>query len=117
MNVNVKIIKEVPRNQINSFEDKTIYNTAILTREYTKSENAFPYLTGKLQRSETSSQVIGSNKEYGLTAGVNYAKRVWQYNNVNWTNKSTEPQWYYNTYRRKSSVIVANAYNRALKEV
>lgn len=117
MNVEIKIIKDIPKDQINKFEDKTIYNTAVLTREYTKTANAYPYLTGELRRSEVSSPIVGSNKSYGLTAGVGYAKYVWDYKNVNWTNSSTQPQWYYSVFRQKGASIVSNAVSRALKEI
>lgn len=117
MNVEVEIIKGIPKQQIEKFEDKVVYNTTILTREYTKSANTYPYLTGRLRASEVSSPVVGSNKEYGLTAGVKYATYVWNYNNVNWTNPSTRPQWYYTTYKNQTATIVSNAVVRALKEI
>lgn len=117
MNVEVKIIKGLPVEQISKFEDRTIYNTAITTREYTKSRNAYPYRTGKLMRSEVSSPITGSNKEYGLTGGVDYAKDVWKMENVNWTNKNTKPQWYYSCFREKGAVLLTNAVIRALKEI
>ena len=117
MNVEVKIIKDIPVKQIEKFEDRVVYDTAIITREFTKSANAYPYLTGKLRASEVSSPVVGSNKSYGLGAGVNYAQYVWDYNNVNWTNSSTKPQWYYTTFKNQTSTIVSNAVNRALKEI
>lgn len=117
MNVEVKIIKDIPKDQINKFEDKVVYNTAILTREYTKSANAYPYLSGELRRSEVSSPIVGSNGNYGLTSGVKYAKSVWNYKNVNWTNSSTRPQWYYSVFRQKGASIVNNAVSRTLKEI
>lgn len=117
MNVEVEIIKDIPKEQINKFEDRVVYNTAILTREHTKSANAYPYLTGKLRASEISSPVVGSNKEYGLTAGVKYAKAVWNYTNVNWTNPSTQPQWYYNVFKKEGTTIISNAVSRSLKEI
>lgn len=117
MDIEVKIIKEISKEQIDKFEDKVVYNAAILTREYTKSANAYPYLTGKLRATEVSSPVVGSNKKYGLTAGVKYATRVWNYKNVNWTNPSTRPQWYYTTFKNQTNTIVSNAVVRALKEI
>lgn len=118
MNIEVKIIKDIPKNEINKFEDKVVYNTAVLTREYTKSANAYPYRTGELQRSEISAPIISSgNKSYGLSAGVGYAKSVWNYKNVNWTNSSTQPQWYYSIFRKQGASIMQNAVSRALKEI
>lgn len=117
MDVEVRIVKDIPKEQINKFEDKVVYNTAVITREYTKGSSAYPYRTGKLMQTEVSAPILGSNKDYGLSAGVNYAKRVWNYNNVNWTNPSTQPQWYYNVYRQRGASIINNAVIRAIKEV
>ena len=117
MNIEIEIIKPIPKDQINSFCDKTVYNTAVLTREETKSADAYPYLTGELQRSEISAPIVGSNKEYGLEAGVDYAKKVWGYENVNWTNPDTKPQWYYSIYREHEATIVSEAVSRTLKEI
>lgn len=113
----IKIIKDIPKQEISKFEDKVVYNTAVITREYTKGQNAYPYLTGELARSEASAPVIGSNKNYGLQTGVGYAKQVWNYTNVDWTNPSTQPQWYYSVFRKQGISIVSNAVNRALKEI
>lgn len=117
MNVEVEIIKELPKKQILGLEDRVVYNTAVLTREYTKNANAYPYLSGELQRSEIAAPITGSNKEYGLLSGVDYAKYVWKYNNAVWTNPSTQPKWYYTTYKNQSAVITQNALVRALKEI
>ena len=117
MNVEVKFIKGIPKEQISNFEDRVVYNTAVLTREYTKSRNTFPYLTGKLRRSEVSAPIVGSHKEYGLTAGVDYAKYVWKKKNASWTNPSTQPQWYYTNFNLNGAVLLLNAVLRAKKEI
>ena len=62
MNVEVKIVQGIPSNQIEQFEDRVVYNTAVLTREETKTLNAFPQLTGTLMREELSQQIIGNRK-------------------------------------------------------
>lgn len=115
MNVEIKITKPIPKNQIEKFEDKVVYNTAVLTREYTKSRNTYPYRTGKLRASEVSAPIVGSNKEYGLSAGVNYAKYVYKMTNVKWTNPSTVNHWYYNNFKSKGAGIVSNAVVRSMK--
>lgn len=108
-----KLIQDIDR-----FTDKVVYNVAVLTREMTKNLRAYPRLTGRLEQTEVSEQVVGSNKEYGLSAGVEYAKYVWvKGKNTNWTNSSTEPQWYYTVFDKHDKEIVHNAVNRALKEV
>ena len=113
----VKVVKGLPTKQIDKFEDRTVYNTAVLTREYTKSRNAYPYRTGRLRSAEIALPVEGSNKVYSLGAGVNYAPAVWKMTNVKWTNPSTQPQWYYTSFREKGALLTTNAVIRALKEI
>lgn len=118
MYAEVEIVKELPVKQIKKFEDKVIYNVAVYTREYTKGANAFPYLTGRLQMSEVAAPIQGSGMEYSLTAGVDYAVRVWKYGeNANWTNPSTQPQWYFSVFKKDGQTIVNQAFNTALKEI
>lgn len=117
MQVEIEIIKGLPVKQIQSFEDKTVYNCAVFTREMTKGSNAYPYLTGKLSRSEIAAPIVGSNKSYGLTAGVDYAVDVWGYTNVHWTNPSTQPQWYKSIFDRHGGIIVSSAVVHANKEI
>lgn len=117
MNIEIEIVKGIPVEQINKFEDRVVYNTAVVTREFTKSRNNYPYLSGTLAREEMAAPVVGSNKEYGLTAGTDYAVAVWQMKNVNWTNKNTQPQWYYTNFIEKGGVLLADAVIRAKKEV
>lgn len=118
MNCEVKIIKGIPKEQIITFEDKVVYYTAIATREYTKGRRGYPYRTGKLEREEVAAPVqkLGTN-EYGLLAGTNYAIYVYNMNNVQWTNKSTMPHWYYTAYKEKGASLVLNATIKALKEI
>ena len=115
MNVEIEIVKGIPEEQINQFLDKTIYNVAVLTREETKNLRAYPVRTGTLQKEEVAQEIIGNNKEYGLGAGVPYAKKVYSMENVNWTNKSTLPHWYYSVFNKKGAIIMTNAVNQALK--
>ena len=39
MNIEVKVIRGIPKDQINKFEDKVVYNTAVATREYVKGRH------------------------------------------------------------------------------
>lgn len=113
-----KFIKDIPKAQIKSFEEKTVYNTAVLTREQTKSSSAFPYLTGKLQRTETSAPIVNCGKnEYGLTDGVSYAKYVWAKKNVLWSNLATQSEWYFSIFKGNYATIIHNAVNRAKGEI
>lgn len=117
MNIEFKVIKGIPEEQINKFQDRTVYNTAVLTREETKSLNAYPVRSGELKRQEIAQQIIGNDKEYGLGSGVDYAHRVYKYENVKWTNNSTLPHWYYSVLNKNGAMILANATVRALKEI
>lgn len=118
MEIDIQVLKELPVEQIKKFEDRTIYNIAAITREFTKSANAYPYLTGELQKSEVALPIQQVDKmNYGLGAGIDYAKKVWNYKNANWTNPSTQPQWYASVLRNNYEVIVNNAVQTALKEV
>ena len=117
MEVSVQIIKDLPKEQIRKFEDRAVYNTAFYTREYTKSSSTYPYLSGRLARTEASSPIVGGNMNYGLTAGVDYAKYVWKMKDVKWTNTSTQPQWYFNNFKNQANVIVDQAVRKALQEV
>lgn len=110
-------IKGIPSKQIERFEDRVVYNSAVLTREETKSLNAFPVRTGDLMRQEIAQQIIGNNKEYGLGSGVDYAPRVYKYENVKWTNKTTLPHWYYSVFNKKGDIILNNSVQRALMEI
>lgn len=117
MEVSVEIIKGIPKDQIEHFEDRVVYDVAVVTREYVKSRDMYPYLTGTLAREEIASPIVGSNKEYGLTAGVDYAKYVWRMKDVSWTNPKTKPQWYYNAFNEKGAGLLVNAVLRAKKEI
>lgn len=117
MNISVKITKDIPEKDIAKFEDRVVYYTAVLTREYTKSMNAYPYLSGELARQEIASPITGKDGVYNLLAGVNYAKIVYKFKNANWTNKSTKPQWYNSVYRQKEKTIIDNAQKRAIGEI
>ena len=117
MSLEVEIIKDIPEANIKKFQDRTVYYTAVETREYTKGMGAYPYLTGQLERSEVGSPITGSNATYNLLAGVDYAKHVWKYTKAKWTNTKTQPQWYYNVFRKYNNGILRTAQTKASKEI
>lgn len=117
MIVNVQILKDIPKEQINKFKDRTVYNAVVATRELTKNNNSYPKRTGKLRDAEIMAPIIGAKCEYSLLAGVNYATKVWTYKNVHWTNPNTVPQWYYNVFKSHNSIILNEATTKALKEI
>ena len=118
MDFEIEVIRNLPVEQIHKFEDRTVYNMAVLTREFTKSANAFPYLTGTLYQSEIALPILNpGDKEYCLGAGVDYATRVWTYKNAQWTNPSTKPQWYATILNLNAEQITVIAVQTALKEI
>lgn len=117
MNVKIEWEKPIPEKQIERFEDRVVYNCALYTREQTKNDDAFPYLSGKLYENEIKAPILGSSLSYGLSGGVGYAKYVWRMKDVKWTNKSTKPQWYYTEFKNNSEKIVHQAVNTSLKEI
>lgn len=117
MDIEVEIIKGIPAKQIQQFEDKVVYYSAMLTREYVKSRHGYPYLTGDLERNEIAAPITGGNKEYNLLTGVKYATQVYNFTNVHWTNPSTLPQWYYTAFRMRGNTLITNAVYRTLKEI
>lgn len=117
MTFQFKWVKEIPTKQINAFEDRVVYNTAVFTREYTKNSRAYPHLSGTLEEQEVAAPISGSNKNYGLEAGVDYAKYVWRMDDVHWTNQQTKPQWYYTQFKNDAEKIVSQAVTSAMKEI
>lgn len=115
--IEVKITKDIPKDQITKYEDRVVYYSAVLTREYTKSMSAYPYLTGELERQQIKAPITGSNGNYNLLDGVEYAKYVWKMTDVNWTNQSTKPQWYKTVFRQKEKTIIDTAMQRAEGEL
>lgn len=117
MNVEIEIIKELPKKQMETFEDKVVYNVALMTRNTTKENKFYPHLTGELERQEIASPISGSNMTYSLLSGVDYAKYVWKMTDVKWTNPQTQPQWYYNAFNKQKEILVSGAVVKALKEI
>lgn len=118
IDIKVSIKKDIPEEQIEKFEDRTVYFTALLTRQYTANARAFPYLKGKLEGSELRTPIQHEgHASYSLLRGIEYASYVWKMSNVNWTNPSTRPQWYSAIYRQKEKLIVDTAKDRALEEL
>lgn len=113
MSIEVKIIKDIPEKEITKYEDRVVYYSAVLTREYTKGMSAYPHLTGELEKQEIKAPITGSNGEYNLLWGVDYAPYVWKMKNVDWTNENTKPQWYKTVYRQKEKTIIDTAMQRA----
>ena len=116
--IQVKITKDLPKEQIKDFEDKVVHFAAIFTREYTKGMMAYPHLKGELEQQEIKAPIkrVG-HAAYTLLDGVDYAKYVWKMTDVNWTNPRTQPQWYKSVYKAREKTIISKAETKALGEL
>ena len=107
MNVEYIVLKPLDTKSITNFMDKTVYNIARTTLDMTTGH--FPRRTGDLERGSYAFGVKGGNATYSLGTTVSYGKYVWDMKNVNWTNPSTLPQWYYTVFKNHSESIVSQA--------
>ena len=118
--VEVQILKDLPVDEIEEYMDLTIYGVARATMDYTLSDNRFPYRTGNLQRSSMAHDPR-KEKEYtyclDVPAEADYAKYVWNMENVNWTNLDTYSKWFETVYKEKKDIITQNAVNNAIRSV
>lgn len=105
--ISFKVVKPLPVKEISNWEDKVVFGIARATLDFTNSRRHFPYLSGELNRASMSEGVVRETKgTYHLGArGVEYAPKVWNYKNVNWTNKQTLPQWYKSVYEKYRNEI------------
>lgn len=117
--VDVEIKKDIPEKQIRQFEDRSVYFTAVLTREITKGANAYPRgKTKELSKQEIRTPIAKQGyASYGLLRGTTYASFVYKMDDVKWTNTKTIPHWYGSIYRAKEKTIIETAQKRALKEI
>ena len=105
--ISFKVVKPMPVKEISNWEDKVVFGIARATLDFTNSRRHFPYLTGELNRASMSEGVVRETKgTYHLGAkGVEYAPKVRNYKDVNWTNKNTLPQWYKSVYEKYRNEI------------
>ena len=122
IDLDIIILKDIPTNQIKTFEDRVVYEVARTTLDLTAGN--FPRLTGELERGSYAMGVVGSNKEYGIGSeaknkqGQYYAKYVWEKpQNTNWTNPNTIAQWYYWKFRVREKQITDQAIRGALNSL
>lgn len=117
--VEVKIVKDLPVEQLKKWEDKVVMGIARATLDITNSSHYFPYRSGALNQGSMAMGVRGSNATYELGAtGVSYAPRVWQFgSNTKWTNPSTLPQWYISAFQKHRTEIIQLALKNAESEL
>lgn len=115
MNIEVTIIKDIPKEQIHKFENNTVYEMARETLD--RTAGFFPRLSGDLERGSYAMGVEGSNLEYCLgTIGKaeDYAKYVWKkpQSLTNWTNPATLAQWYITVFGNHAEQITNTAISK-----
>lgn len=119
--VEVKIIEDLPIEKVNRYKDLCVFGVARNVLDFTLSDNRFPYLTGELQRSAMAEGVRqeAQNTYYLGAEGVDYAEKVWQYpqETTKWTNPDTYAQWYVKVYENKKELITQNAIDNAIRSV
>lgn len=118
INVTVEIPRQLPIRELDSYIDKTVYNAARITLDFTNTKQRFPYRTGELNRGSMAEGVVGEgNKTYHLGArGVDYAMDVWEYpQSTNWTNPNTYAQWYMTEFKNEQELIMRQAVDNAMR--
>lgn len=101
----------------NRYTDLIVFGVASRTLDLTSQESRFPRKTGNLAH---KSMVQRTRKEadcvYCLDnpEGAEYAKYVWNMENVNWTNPNTYPQWFATVYQNNKELITEYAVSQAI---
>ena len=98
------------KEELQGVSDKILYATARMTLDY--ADPHIPFNTGKMEKTSMRQGVQGSKGKYYIGSYTDYASKVWGYNNVNWTNPDTYPQWFKTIYNEKGKTILQNAIER-----
>lgn len=117
INVTVTLPKKLPVKQLDSFVDRTVYNTARITLDRTQPH--IPRLTGRMERDIIGYGVKGSNKTYALGfTSATYTPYVWKYpQNTKWTNPRSYAQWFVTEFKNSKERITHQAVNQAMKVI
>lgn len=111
MNIGVTITvpKSLSVNKLNEFVDKTVYNVAKHTLDYSNSH--IPKLSGRMKSDILAYGVKGSNKTYTLGySSVKYTPYVWAYpQNTNWTNPASYSKWFMTVFKQNKQKIINQA--------
>lgn len=94
--------------------DKIMYTVARMTLDnsYTSIPLSNKKGRGKLRQSSTSAGVRGSEGNYYIGSYTDYAKYVWDMENVNWTTPNTNGKWYERNWKRNGKAYMNNAIER-----
>lgn len=112
MNIEVTIIKDIPKNKINEFADKTVHLMARETID--RTTGFYPRLTGDLERGSFAMGAVPlGEKAYGIGSTVDYVGYVWaKPQNTNWTNPATLAQWYLTVFANHAEQIANSAVSK-----
>ena len=115
--VTVEVPKDIPKDALNYFVDRTVYNMAAITLE--RTEQHIPYRTGHMHDDEIARGVQGTYKTYTLgNDRYYYARYVWGFpQDVNWTNKKSYAQWFITEFKNCKETITSLAVARAKKVI
>ena len=109
MNIEVTIIKDIPKEKVKTFEDKVVYEIARETLD--RTAGFFPRLSGALEIGSYAMGVVGSNADYGLGTTEDYGGYVWEkpQSPTNWTNPATLAHWYTTVFGTHAEQITNSA--------
>ena len=118
--VTVELNKKV-QNGLRIIPDKVLYKMARITLDMSYVHipmSKIPNHSGTLRRSTMNNAVRGSKGDYYLTSNINYAQRVWNFNDntTNWTTPNTHSKWFEWTLKEYQKVIEDKSINQAWKE-
>ena len=121
VSIEIEIVKDLPIDEIKKYADLVVLGVARQTKDYTASDNRYPYRTGNLQISSMA-QEVRKEQDYvyclDVPGGADYAHYVWNMpQESNWTNPNTYAQWYDKVYNEKKEIITQQAIDNALRSI
>ena len=113
MDIEVTIIKDIPKDKIQTFADKTVYLMARETID--RTAGFYPRLTGDLERGSYAMGAVPlGNITYGIGSTVDYVGYVWDkpQSPTNWTNPATLAKWYLTIFGNHAEQIANSAVSK-----
>lgn len=71
---------------------------------------------GTLRRSSMSGGVRGGHGDYYIGSYTDYAKYVWNMENVHWTTPGTNNKWFARTLKKYGATIINNSINKSWRK-
>lgn len=107
------------KNGLKVIPDDILYSIAKQTLDFSKPlipMSKIPNHAGTLMRSSFAQGVRGSKGDYYIGSYTNYAKSVWNMENVNWTTPGTNNKWFARALKKHSQTIINNSINQSWKK-